>query len=316
MSHLRFLCASLVLSACGPVPSVPDDAPIADAPIADAPIADTAADVALDAPSLPTDVGPPDPLLRTTHFGLVALEQYTARQGDFFGSASAAFDDTSDLSGVEVVDSEGDLPEGGHCLVRVQLRPFSRDPSESLVLAGTVRIGTDASEEVLTLDRVAGTGEYGPFRLAEPRWVAGEILMISTTGATVPAFDATLVVPPAVAFVVPAEPPPTDRVHVTHDAPYEIRWTPQEGGLAFIRFDQSTISGDTWRIMMLECAFPASVGTATLPRELTRGLLPSDTGTITSVTVGGAASASLEAGTFAIRATMHMISRRASAEID
>jgi hypothetical protein len=309
--HCSLLALALCVGACGPAPSAPDaGGGPADTGSSDAGIADTGADTGV-API--RDGGQPDarpPF--TERFGVVYLEQQAERAGDYFGGVSAEFADVTDAPDFDTLDTEG-----GSCFLRMRLSAFSRDYSDTAVSAGPITIRTDASDEVLSLDLTGGTAVmYDPLRFPEPQWMAGETLTVTGAGATVPPFEATVIVPPAIVFEVPAEPAAADRVPLENDAPYTIRWTPVPDGLASIRFDQSTVAGDTWRRMSLECVFPAADGTATLPIEVMRALLPTDAGTTTFLAVGGAANVTLDIGGFDVRVMMHMTTLHTSAMVE
>ncbi len=100
-------------------------------------------------------------------------------------------------------------------------------------------------------------------------FVDGEELTISTTGATVPGFSTTLSMPARASVERPGS------LAVDRSQPFTFRWTGGEGEVA--------IYWSFWGTQSIDCRFPASAGSATVPAGV-MAMLVADEGYLTFIT--------------------------------
>ena len=100
-------------------------------------------------------------------------------------------------------------------------------------------------------------------------FVDGEPLTISTTGATVPKFSATLSMPTRASVARPSS------LVIDRSQPFTFTWTGGDGDVV--------IYWSFWGTQSINCHFPASAGSATVPADV-MAMLVADKGYLTFVT--------------------------------
>lgn len=227
------------------------------------------------------DGGPGDPdAPKPTKTGLVLLQSYTAEQppGTMLrgGSASATFSSVMSTCVGETV---------GDCL----LADCVKNPP-SPASAGTITV-TGASLPVSLVPRADKT--YAAVAaMQQAFFTGGETVTFAGEGADVPAFTVSVVTPLKATITMPVEPASTSP-YLMLDRTYGFtaRWTGGGSGEIQIFF-----SGGTGSNLFINCRFPASAGTGTIPAAVV-GRLPAGQG---SFAMSANAEAQVIAGDYGV----------------
>ncbi|HUS27420.1 MAG TPA: hypothetical protein VMZ53_02895 [Kofleriaceae bacterium] len=166
----------------------------------------------------------------------------------------------------------------GPCIVSQCSGPF---PMQTLASGGTVTVMGVGTTATLT----PGFGNmYQPVNTGAS-FAGGETITMQGTGADTPAFSFTLLAPARAAITTPAKPSGTDALVIDRSHDLSVAWT--GGGTSEIDF----VFGSPGLVNM-NCAFPASAGSATIPTAALQmlsagsGSFSASTEVIKSVDVG------------------------------
>ncbi|HEY5926896.1 MAG TPA: hypothetical protein VIV11_34655 [Kofleriaceae bacterium] len=196
------------------------------------------------------DDAPEPDAKQAAHFGAVTITSYAAMaQGTPFqgGAATARF--WTDSCAVEVQ---------GECTI-------SDCSTTNWVSAGPITIKT--STGTMMLDPGANNS-YPTMSAQAPLYTGGEMIMVSGTGAAVPAFSGTLVAPSKPTLTAP----PPGNVIVDRSRDFTFSWS--GGGSTDVWI---TMSATAMPYKAIACTFAASRGQATIPKAVLAAL-PAGTG--------------------------------------
>lgn len=158
--------------------------------------------------------------------------------------------------------------------------PNAPEPIERRFSAGVLTIAGPG--DPLTLTPTA-EGGYTDFFETPSRWLPGNRLDVTATGADLPAFAATVVVPSPPGVISPTVPDDTAHVAWTRGQPFVVRRRPGTTGTFFVNFNQDTVIERTPNSLsvgppiIVSCSFPPETEVATVPAAALRDYLPSST---------------------------------------
>jgi hypothetical protein len=170
---------------------------------------------------------------------------------------------------------------------------YGYDPSVGLTSAGTIAVGVPASSVTL-VPGAQGPDDYGYTDLTAPgdggAFAPGTSFTISATGATVPAFAGTVVMPEDIRFTAPvllaaASPSDFPTFAIVRSLDLSFAWNGGSLGDVLILLRQSAAQGST----EISCTFAASAHGGVIPAALLSALTPTDTpgAPLVDVSMGG-----------------------------
>jgi hypothetical protein len=192
-----------------------------------------------------------------------------------------------------------DAPDGYPPMISTsrEVGPCQYTGFSSLAGAGTATprsagvITVDGAKVPITLTPAMPTPGYPPFQSPMPLWSGGETITVTAAGADVPAFTAHATAPARVTVTAPA----AGMLTLPRSADLTVTWTNGGAGEVHLTLDadpSAPLQGSS-----LDCRFPSSAGTATVPSAALQ-LLPAGHAQLQIAT---GAPIDLQAGDYALQ---------------